>query len=146
MSPFDISYKADDLLWTIAGLPITLVRPRGPKWQIHLNSFINLGNRFRQNNYKQTYTVLLKSMLQPVPVSPYTGKVRLLYVYYAPNKIRRDLDNMTSVVMKFTNDALVQYGFLVDDSTSQIQNIHLSYGGIDPEKFNHIDLYIFKDD
>ena len=146
MSKHNITYLSSDHLWSFKGLPVTLFRPRGKPIQVHLNAFIDLANRFRQNALKQKYTKLLKNHLVPVPKTPYPGKVKLLYVYYAPSKHRRDLENMTAVVMKFTNDALVDSGFLVDDNTSIITNIHLAYGGLDPNKFNHCDLHIFKDD
>lgn len=146
MSQHDIRYYAEDHLWSFKGLPVTLLRPRGKPLQVHLNAFINLASRIRQNSLKQRYTKILEDHLTPAPLQPYNGRVKLLYVYYAPSKHIRDLDNMTGVVMKFTNDALVKSGFLVDDNTAFIQNIHLSYGGLDPDKFNHCDLHIFKDE
>ena len=145
MSHHDIKYTQEDHLWSFFGLPVTLQRPRGKAQQVHLNYFINLGNRMSQNSLKKKYTKLLADILKPVPKSPYDGRIKLLYVYYAPSAHIRDLDNMTSIVMKFTNDALTEYGFIVDDNLSFVQNIHLAYGGRDPNKFNHIDLHIFKD-
>lgn len=145
MSQHDIRYLAQDHLWTFEGLPITLLRPRSKAQQVHLNFFTNMANRKAQNTLKQKYTTLLGDYLQPAPKSPYPGRVKCLYVYYAPNRAIRDLSNMTTMVMKFTEDALVKYGFLVDDNTSYIQNIHLAYGGIDPDKRNFCDLHIFQD-
>ena len=145
MSKYDITYTEEEHLWSFFGLPVTLHRPRGKPQQVHLNFFINLASRIRQNSLKKAYTKLLADILVPVPASPYSGRVKLLYVYYDPSNHRRDLDNMTTIVMKFTNDALSQYGFILDDNLTYIQNIHLVYGGRDPDKFNHIDLHIFKD-
>lgn len=145
MSKYDIRYLQKDHLWSFKGLPVTLPRPKGKALQVHLNFFVNLANRMSQNSLKKRYTKLLGNILTPTPKSPYPARVKLLYVYYAPSNHIRDLDNMTTIVMKFTNDALVHYGFLIDDNLTFVQNIHLAYGGKDPDKFNHIDLHIFKD-
>jgi len=145
MSKHDIVYLAEDHLWSFKGLPVTLPRPRSKSLQATLNFFTNMANRMSQNSMKQRYHALLGPILGSPPPVPYRGKVKLLYVYYAPDKTKRDLDNMTAIVMKFTNDSLVKYGFLEEDNTHHIQNIQLTYGGLDPAKFNHCDLHIFKD-
>ena len=117
-SKYDIQYLADDHLWSFHGLPCKIVRPRSKPLQVHLNFFLNLASRIRQNKLKKDYTKLLDDYLLPIPKSPYNGTAKLLYVYYAPNKAIRDLDNMTAIIMKCTNDTLVQRGFIVDDNTS----------------------------
>lgn len=145
MSQHNIEYLSEDHLWSFKGLPVTLLRPRSSAQQVNLNFFINMGNRMTQSSLKKRYTKLLGSHLKPFPAEPYQGLVKLLYVYYAPDKRVRDLDNMTGLIMKFTNDALTKYGYIEDDNTKHIRNIHLAYGGLDPDKFNHCDLHIFKD-
>lgn len=145
MSQHDIKYLASDHLWSFIGLPGTVRKPKGKPIQVTLNFFINMANRFIQNSAKQKYAKVLDKILVPVPAVPYDKPVKLLYIYYAASSHRRDLDNMTAVLIKFTNDALVNKGFLIDDSTEYIKNIHVVYGGKDPNKFNHCDLHIFKD-
>lgn len=142
----DLQYLTSDHLWTIPGIPLKVNKTRGKPDKGDLNSFINIGHRKAQNGVKQRYTKLLQSMFPKEPTEPYSGLVKLLYVYYAPDKRIRDLGNMCALLMKFSEDALVQSGFLTDDNTKHIQNIHFAYGGLDPSKFNHVDLHIFKDD
>jgi len=90
--------------------------------------------------------MLINDYLTPVPPTPYKGKVKFLYVYYAPDLRIRDLDNMTAVVMKFANDSLVKSNFIIDDNTKYVEDIHLAYGGLDPDKFGHVDIHVFKND
>lgn len=145
-SQYDLIYTQEDHLWSFKNLPGTIVRPRAKNHQIHLNYFTDLANRFTQNTLKQQYTdMLLKSYLKPIPSIPYEERAKLLYIYYAPDKRLRDLGNMSTIIMKFTEDALVKAGFIKDDNTNHIQNIHFSYGGLCGNKCSHVDLHIFKD-
>lgn len=142
---FNLIYRQEDLLWVTQPLPITVKRPRGKPEQIHLNSFINLGRRPAQNSMKKRYTKLVHRLLPEPPPTPYQGLVKFLFIYYAPDARIRDLSNMCAIVDKFTSDAVVEAGFIADDNTGFIQNVHYAYGGKDVNKFNHARLYIFKD-
>ena len=142
---FDLIYKAEDLLWVTQPIPLVLKIGRAKPKKADLNSFTNLGHRKSQNSVKQAYAKYLKNVLPEPPLEPYLDRVKFLFTYMAPDRRIRDLGNMCAMVDKFTSDVVVDLGFIVDDSTKYIHNIHFAYAGIDENKFSHARLYIFKD-
>ena len=142
---FDLIYKKEDLLWVTDPIPLALKHGRAKPKKADLNSFINLGHRKSQNAVKQAYAKFLQGVLPSPPKEPYNDIVKFLFTYYAPDKRIRDLGNMCALVDKFTSDVVVDLGFITDDSTRHIHNIHFAYAGLDENKFNHARLYIFKD-
>lgn len=61
------------------------------------------------------------------------GQVEIDYVYYAPDKRKRDLMNVIAVADKFFQDALVETGCIETDDTDTVVKITSLFGGIDKE-------------
>jgi len=61
------------------------------------------------------------------------GKVKIHYEYYAPDKRKRDLMNVISVIDKFFQDALVERGCIEADDLSIVIEVNSKYIGIDKE-------------
>jgi hypothetical protein len=59
------------------------------------------------------------------------GKVKIDYDYYAPDKRKRDLMNVISVVDKFFQDAMVERGCIEADDLSIVVEVNSKYCGID---------------
>ena len=57
----------------------------------------------------------------------------MTYTIYYPTNRQFDIDNYASVLAKFTNDALVEGGILIDDSYKYVPKIIFKFGGIDKE-------------
>lgn len=82
----------------------------------------NRGNKYGANTLKKRNQ---KEVLQGVyraklkPIDKYPLKVKI--AWYEPN-LRRDIDNVTFAT-KFILDALVQGGYIVDDSQKYINDI-----------------------
>jgi len=70
---------------------------------------------------------------QQVEDLPQLGKVQLHYKIYYENNRKFDIDNILSVVGKFTQDALVELGKLEDDNYEYITKVTGSFGGVDRE-------------
>jgi hypothetical protein len=61
------------------------------------------------------------------------GQVEIDYVYYAPDKRKRDLMNVIAVADKFFQDALVETGCIETDDTDTVVKITSLFGGTDKE-------------
>lgn len=59
------------------------------------------------------------------------GKVKIEYFYFAPDKRTRDLMNVISVVDKFFQDAMVEFGCIESDDLSTVVEVNSCYMGID---------------
>ena len=66
-----------------------------------------------------------------------------VYVYYPGSKRRVDVANPCSVIDKFTCDAIVKNGILVDDNVSILKEVRYVYGGVDSND-PRCDLFLVK--
>jgi len=62
-----------------------------------------------------------------------TGKVKIEYFYFAPDKRTRDLMNVISVIDKFFQDAMVERGCIESDDLSTVVEVNSCYMGIDKQ-------------
>ena len=62
---------------------------------------------------------------------PGTTKVKAIFIYYATSKRLVDLSNPCCVIDKFTMDAVVSAGILVDDNIKHVTDVQYKYGGVD---------------
>lgn len=115
-------------------VPIKLVvGTRKPRtYYINLNGYRNwafqLNNQLKKQ-FKFEASEAIKNLL-PVPEDK---KVRVTYEIYYPTRRVFDIDNIGSVVTKFTHDALVEKGILEDDNFKIVREINYKYGGVDKE-------------
>jgi hypothetical protein len=72
---------------------------------------------------------------------PVMDKVKLHFVIHYENKRLFDIDNILSIVSKFSCDALVELGRLPDDNFNHIVQVTGTVGDIDREN-PHIELRI----
>ena len=80
-----------------------------------LNKFIAM-RRMQQNSLKQKYkefSVWLASYYKIANLN--LDKLEITYIFYFPNHIRRDMDNLL-LTPKFFNDGFVDSNVMVDDS------------------------------
>lgn len=79
------------------------------------------------NNMKHTYqkriSMAVRIALKNLKI---TKPVHIHYEIYEPNE-KRDCDNVLSVIMKYTQDALVQTGVLKDDSRKYVNHISANF-------------------
>lgn len=64
----------------------------------------------------------------------FDGKIKIEYFYFAPDKRKRDLMNVISVVDKFFQDAMVETGCIESDDLSVVVEVNSCYMGIDRQE------------
>jgi hypothetical protein len=117
-------------------LSVSLPRKKGSDKIFILNL-----NRYRNANFhllsqakiawkeKLLATCLLNLDWSACPNPP----CHLIYTIYPRSGRRFDISNVLSIVEKFTDDVLVEYGYLPDDSFKIIPAIDYRFGKIDKE-------------
>ena len=65
-------------------------------------------------------------------------KIELEYELYLPNRLKRDISNVLSIVDKFACDALVEGGVFEDDNYEHLQKVTYKYGGMDEHKKGYV--------
>lgn len=100
------------------------------------NFYLNL-NKYKQwhfqesNQLKKLFKIAVAKDIRQL--EPLETQCRIIYTIYYPNKRAFDIDNVGAVVSKFNNDALTEFGILVDDNYNYIPEIVFRFGGIDKE-------------
>lgn len=99
-------------------------------YYLNLNGYRNW--QFQLNNQlKKTFKIEVAETIRAL--KPVEGKVRVSYLIFYPTKRAFDIDNIGSVITKFTHDALVEFGVLEDDNYHFVHEIVFTFGGIDKE-------------
>ncbi len=97
------------------------------------NFFLNLNNYNRwhfqeKNQLKKLFKIsILKNVRELIPVD----KCEITYTVYYPTKREFDLDNIGSILSKFTNDVLTETSIIKDDNYNIISKLTFEFGGID---------------
>lgn len=103
---------------------------RKKTYYLNLNGFRNWQFQL-SNQLKKLFKVYVaKDILQLKPIK---GKCKVTYTIYYPTKRAFDVDNIGSVISKFTHDALVELGILVDDNYNFIPIVVIKFGGVDKD-------------
>ncbi len=139
MNP-SVTYLNEDLLLSVMNLPLEISKGKKTKYHINMNVFMR-SHYTEVARMKQAYQNHVKTLLPKT--SHFTGEFKLLFIYYRPNLISRDLSNMVSIVDKFTTDVLTQQGIIPDDNVNHIKSVHYYFGGTNKNK-HYLDLYLFK--
>ena len=98
---------------------------------LNLNAYTNLAGRspHQRNNVKRIYSETVKPLICALEsVSP---PISIKYTIYLKTKARADLMNYGAIVDKFFSDAMVECGYLPDDSVKEIVNVSFEFGGYD---------------
>ena len=99
------------------------------------NYFLNLNsyNRWHfqeKNQLKKLFKIsILKDVRELKPIE----KCEITFKIYYPTKRLFDLDNIGSVLSKFTHDVLTEAEIIPDDNYSVIRKLTFEFGGIDSE-------------
>lgn len=103
---------------------------RGKKHYLTLNNYRNW-YYYISNQIKHSFTETVAEQLQKL--TPIQGSFEIHYKLYAPNKKRRDLRGVTTIVGKFLEDALQEYGIIKDDDVLHFPLASDEYMGIDKD-------------
>ena len=98
------------------------------------NNWLNINNY--RNWHCQVSNNLKKLFCETIDVShlpKVDGQMSISYVFFYPDKSRRDIDNSLGCIAKFTADALIHYGVIEDDNHNIVTSITGSFGGYDPD-------------
>lgn len=131
----DILFKTTVPLWIAMG-------KAGKKFILNLNNYRNLHYR-SLNNAKQNYSALVENKLPSRFKIPHDQPIMAIYVYYAQTKRKIDVANPCSIIDKFTCDAIVKKGLLIDDNIDYLKEVRYVYGGVDRGN-PRCDLYLVK--
>jgi len=99
---------------------------RNKRHSLNLNQYRNAHYQLT-NKLKREFKDIITDDVLDLPVM---SKVKIHYKIFYENKRLFDLDNIASVVSKFTQDALVELGRLPDDNYQHIQQITATFGGV----------------
>lgn len=118
----------------------------GDIYIINLPYFIQIGkkryscnlNQYKNSHYRLTNTmkkefkeIITDDVLEIVPENMQRIKVHFKIFY--ENKRKFDLDNVISIVSKFSLDALTELGRIPDDNYENVVQITGTFGGVDKE-------------
>ncbi len=103
------------------------------KHYLNMNLFRN-NHMHTNNNIKKEYARIAHGV---IPIVKFK-KIELEYVLYLPNKLKRDISNVLSIVDKSFCDALVAHGTIEDDNYEYLQKVTYRYGGMDENKKGYV--------
>tara|TARA_R110001632_G_scaffold10930_1_gene39910 strand:+ start:49 stop:441 length:393 start_codon:yes stop_codon:yes gene_type:complete len=109
-------------------LPIYIKNKKGKKISLSLNWYRNCHYHV-SNDIKKRFKESIADQFEGLP--RIEGRVRIKFVYYARINNSPDLDNFTSVVKKFFQDAMTELGLIEDDNVNFVVATSEYYGGID---------------
>lgn len=99
-------------------------------YYLNLNGYRNW--QFQLNNQlKKLFKITVAEDIRNL--KPVDGVVKVTYTIYYPTKRAFDIDNIGSVITKFTHDALVEFEILEDDNYNFVNEIVYKYGGVDKD-------------
>lgn len=139
-------------VFTLKGLPLTIYLER-KKVAVKMQFPCNL-NRYRNahfqvlNKVKEVYHRQVASLLKEQNIGPVDGRYapfHLEYRLWAGTKRAFDLNNVVTVVDKFTCDALVECGIIPDDNVKYISSITSRFMGIDRDGAR-IEITLYRQD
>jgi Holliday junction resolvase RusA-like endonuclease len=99
-------------------------------YYINLNGYRNWAFQLN-NSLKKTFKFEVAEEVKQL--TPIEGKCRVSYDIYYPTRRVFDIDNIGSVITKFTHDALVEFGILEDDNYNIVTEITYRFGGVDKD-------------
>jgi hypothetical protein len=109
-------------------LPLFLEEGKTRRKWLTLNNYRNWHYQV-SNNLKRKFKLAIQNKLD----FKFEGKIIIDYKYYAPDKRKRDLMNVISVIDKFFQDAMVENDCIESDDVSIVIEVNSRYMGIDRE-------------
>ena len=118
-------------------LPLTVTLPRKTKddrvFILNLNNYRNT-HHMTLNPAKLAYKGIVGEVLEALPADQKDlgkGPFQFTYTIYPGSARAFDLGNVCSIVQKFTDDALTEYGIINDDNYKIVRRVCYEFGGID---------------
>lgn len=99
-------------------------------YYLNLNGYRNWQFQL-SNQLKKLFKITVAEDIRKL--NPVEGVCKVTYTIYYPTKRAFDVDNIGSVITKFTHDALVEFEILEDDNYHFVQEIVFKFGGVDKE-------------
>lgn len=108
---------------------LTLGGNKKKKYYLNLNNYNTWHFQVKNNLKKKFKVITIETIRKLVPVA----KCELTYTIFYPTKRKFDLDNVCSIISKFTNDVLSEAQAFPDDNYTVLPRIIYEFGGIDKE-------------
>jgi hypothetical protein len=125
-------------------LPLCVCLPRKKTkdkiWILNLNSYRN--THFQTLNQAKVLWKEIVRVATEGMVNDASGPYKFTYTVFPGSGRKFDLANVLSIVQKFTDDALIEFGFISDDSYKIIPKIDYRFGAVDKEN-PRVELEIF---
>ena len=125
-------------------LPLSVTIPRKTKadkvFTLNLNIYRN-SHHMTLNQAKIAWKGIVANATQGMG-NVGTGPYNFTYTVFPATGRKFDLANVLSIVQKFTDDALIEFGFISDDSYKIIPKIDYRFGAVDKEN-PRVELEIF---
>jgi Holliday junction resolvase RusA-like endonuclease len=84
-----------------------------------------------KNQLKKLFKInIIKQVRQLTVINT---KCKISYTIYYPTKRKFDLDNIGSIIAKFTHDVLTEVGIIEDDNYTIVTELLYRFGGVDKE-------------
>jgi len=100
------------------------------KYYLNLNGYRNW--QFQLNNQlKKLFKITVAEDIRKL--SRVDNVCKVTYTIYYSTKRAFDIDNIGSVITKFTHDALVEFEILEDDNYNFVNEIVYKFGGVDKD-------------
>lgn len=117
-----------------APIYVELGKKKVKKYYLNLNLLRNQVGHLN-NNIKREY----KRILEPlIPRKVYYEKFEVEYELFLPNKLKRDVANVCSIIDKNFCDSFVELGHAPDDNYEYLQKVTYTYGGYDEKKRGYV--------
>lgn len=104
------------------------------KYYLNLNLLRNQVGHLN-NNIKREYKKVIEAL---IPQDVFFEKFELEYELFLPNKLKRDISNVCSIVDKNFCDAFIELGYGVDDNYEFVQKVTYKYGGYDEHRRGYV--------
>lgn len=102
------------------------------KHYLNLNLFRNQTGHLN-NDIKKIFKAIVVPMLPDL----FFETFELHYELFLPNKLKRDISNVLSIIDKNFSDAFVESGHAHDDNYDYLKTIVYTFGGYDEDKLGY---------
>lgn len=116
-------------------IKVTLGKKKKKNYYLNLNLMRNqVGHLI--NNIKTEYARMAHGVLPND--GTFYAQFELDYELFLPNKLKRDISNVLSIIDKNFCDALVTHGIVEDDNYEFLKKVTYRYGGQDEKKDGYV--------
>jgi len=113
---------------------VELGKKKKKRYYLNLNLLRNQVGHLN-NNIKKEYKRILTPL---IPQDVFYEKFSVDYELWLPNKLKRDISNVCSIIDKNFCDSFVELGHAIDDNYEYLQHVTYRYGGMDETKRGYV--------